>query len=85
MKKCDTAGIVSLKGEKVAICEVNSIDLAQETIKILGLHFSYNKKLIDEKNFVSHIKSIENLLQIWKMRTLSIERKINIFKALAIS
>ena len=85
MKKCDTAGIVSLKGEKVAICEVNSIDLAQETIKILGLHFSYNKKLIDKKSFVSHIKSIENLLQIWKMRTLSIERKINIFKALAIS
>ena len=55
------------------------------TLWILGLHFSYNKKLRDEKNFVSHIKSIENLLKIWKMRTLSIEGKINIFKALAIS
>ena len=85
MKKCEIAGIGSLKGVKVALCEVNSIDLAQETIKILGLHFSYNKKLREEKNFVSHIKSIENLLKIWKMRTLSIEGKINIFKALAIS
>ena len=70
---------------KVALCEVNSIDLAQETIKILGLHFSYNKKLRDEKNFVSHIKSMENLFKIWKMRTLYIEGNINIFKALAIS
>ena len=85
MKKCEIAGIGCKKGVKVALCEVNSIDLAQETIKILGLHFSYNKKLRDEKNFVSHIKSIENLLKIWKMRTLSIEGKINIFKVLAIS
>ena len=85
MKKCEIADIESLKGVKVALCEVNSIDLAQEMIKILGLHFSYNKKLGEEKNFVSHIKSIENLLKIWKMRTLSIEGKINIFKALAIS
>ena len=83
MKKCEIAGIGSLKGVKVALCEVNSIDLAQETIKILGLHFSYNKKLREEKNFVSHIKSIENLLKIKKMRSLAIEEKI--FKALPIS
>ena len=85
MKKCEIAGIGSLKGVKMVLCEVNSIDFAQGTIKTLGLHFSYNKKLRDEKNFVSHIKSIENLLKILKMRTLCIEGKINIFKALAIS
>ena len=84
MKKCEIAGIGNLKGVKVALCEVNSIDFARETIKILGLHFSYNKRLREE-NFVSHIKSIENLLKIWKMRTLPIEGKINIFKALAVS
>ena len=80
MKKCKIAGIGSLKGVKVALCELNSIGLAQETIKILGLHFSYNKKLRGKKNFVSHIKSIENLLKIWKMRTLSIEGKIKHFQ-----
>ena len=37
MKKCEIAGIGSLKGVKLALSEVNSIDLAQETIKILGL------------------------------------------------
>ena len=55
MEKCKIAGIGSLNEVKVALCEVNSIDLVQETIKILGLHFSYNKKLKDEKKFVSHI------------------------------
>ena len=85
MKKREIAGLGSLKGVKVALCEVNSTDLAQETTKILGLHFSYNKKLRDEKKFVSHIKPIEDLLKTWKMRTLSIEGKKNIFKALAIS
>ena len=49
MKKCEITGIGSLQGVKEVICEVNSIDLAQETNKILGLHFSYNKKLRDEK------------------------------------
>ena len=34
---------------------------------------------------ISHINSKENLLKISKMRTLSIEGKIKIFKALAIS
>ena len=49
MKKCKIASIGSLKGVKVSLCEVNSIDLVQETIKILGLHFSYNKKFRNEK------------------------------------
>ena len=63
MKKCAVGGIGSLKGWKVALCEVDSINLAQETIKTLGLRFSYNKKLKDEKKLVSDIKSIENLLK----------------------
>ena len=31
MKKCEIAGIGSLKWGKVALCEVNSIDLTKET------------------------------------------------------
>ena len=30
-------------------------DLTEDTMKILGLHFSYNKKLEQEKNFLSYI------------------------------
>ena len=43
------------------------------------MHFSYNKKLEQEKNFECHIVKIENVLKLWKMRDLSIEGKIKIF------
>ena len=31
------------------------LNLTKETVKILGVHFSYNKKLEDEMNLQSHI------------------------------
>ena len=31
------------------------INLNEETVKILGIHFSYNKKLEEDKNFNNHI------------------------------
>ena len=56
--KCEVAGIGSLKGVKMAVCGIKCIDLTTETIKILGVHFSYNQKLKTQKNFV---KSIANM------------------------
>ena len=38
--------ICSLKGVKMAL---KCIDLTTETIKILGVHFSYNQKLQTQK------------------------------------
>ena len=43
------------------------------TVKILRVHFSYNKKLEHEMNFESHIVKIENVLRLWRMRKLKIE------------
>ena len=83
--KCEIAGIGVLKGVKVALCGMKNIDLNNETVKILGIHFSYNKKLEQEENFISHITKIENILKIWRMRKLTIEGKITVFKSLAIS
>ena len=42
--KSEVAGIVSLKGVKMPVCGIKCIDLTK-TIKILGVHFSYNQKL----------------------------------------
>ena len=56
-----------------------------ETIKILGCHFSYNRILQQENNFRKHISKIENVLKLWRMRNLTLEGKINVFKSLAIS
>ena len=43
-EKCEIAGIGVLKSMKVAVCGMKCIDLCNDTIKITGIHFSYNKK-----------------------------------------
>ena len=85
IKKCEIAGIGVLKNVNVALCGMKNVNLTKETIKILGVHLSYNKKLQDEKNFCDSIKNIVNVLKLWRMRSLTLEGKITIFKSLAIS
>ena len=83
--KCEIAGIGIKKEVKMALCGMNCIDLTEDAIKILGIYFSYNKKLELEKNFLNHIAKIQNILKLWKLRNLTIEGRIVVFKSLAIS
>ena len=39
----------------------------------------------NEENFIKLIKKIENVLKIWRIRNLTVQGKITIFKTLAIS
>ena len=57
----------------MALCGMQCISLNEQTVKIRGIQFSYNKKLEEEKNFNNHII---------KMRDLTTEGKIVIFKAI---
>ena len=59
--------------------------MAKESIKILGVHLSYEEKLQNELNFCTTIRNICNVITLWRMRHLSLEGKITIFKLLAIS
>ena len=52
------------------------IDLTKETIKILGIHYSYNKHIQAEKNFYDHVEAIETVLKAWRMRKLTLQGKI---------
>ena len=61
------------------------IDLTDVVIKILGIYFSYNKKLEQEKNFLNHIVKVQKILKLWKLRNLTIDGRIIVFKFLAIS
>ena len=54
----------------MALCGIKWIDLTDDVIKILGIFFSYNKKLEQEKNFLNHIVKIQNNLKLWKLRNL---------------
>ena len=76
--KCEICGLGALKGVKVALCGITSKDLTSESIKILGLHFSYNEIIKKEKNFKKIVFDIEAILKIWRQRELSIEGVISI-------
>ena len=69
----------------MAVCGMRCIDLNIDTLKILGTHFSYNEKLKEEKNFYKIVTDMQRVLKIWKMRRLTLEGKIVIFKTIAIS
>ena len=78
--KCKIAGIGILKGVSMELCGMECIDLTKNSVKILGIHFSYNKKIENEENFIKLIKKIENVLKIWRIRNLTVQGKITIFK-----
>ena len=44
----------------MALCGMDCIDLTEDVIKVLGIYFSYNKKLEQEQNFLNHIVKIQN-------------------------
>ena len=51
LSKSEITGIGVLKGVQVAVCGMRCVDLKNDTLKILGTHFSYNEKLKEERNF----------------------------------
>ena len=85
VEKCEVAGIGNLKGVEVADCGMKCINLTRDTTKILGVHFSYNIERRNDKNFMTIIENIQNVLKVWRMRSLTLEGKIVVFKSLAIS
>ena len=79
------AGIGVLKGVQIVLCGMECVNLKNNTIKILGIHFSYYRSLENDENYRRYITKIEKLLKLWRMRQLTIEGKILVFETLAIS
>ena len=84
-RKREIAGIGTLKGAQVALYGMRCVDLVSNILKILGIYYSYNKKLEIQENFKRHIIKIKKKLRIWKMKDLSVAGKITVFKTLASS
>ena len=85
ISKCEVAGIGVLKGVKVAICGFQCINLKARAIKILGIYFSYDQNIQFQNNFNKVIMTITSVLKMWRLRNLTFEGKIIIFKSLALS
>ena len=84
--KCELAGIGAKKdviGESVP--GLKKINLCEDSIKILGLHYSYKNDILVERNYITVVKKITKVLAMWKWRNLSLAGKVTVFKTLAIS
>ena len=55
-----------------------------EPIKALEVHYTYDLKLLHEKNFIERLDSVKKLLNIWSSRGLSIYGKVTVIKSLII-
>ena len=61
------------------------MDLCNEAIKILGTYFSCNSRRKEECNFIKTVSNVQNVLNLWRYRNLTLEGRIVVFKSLAIS
>ena len=69
----------------MALCGIKCIDLTDDVIKVLGIYFSYIQKFKQKKNFLNDVVKIQNILKLWKLKNLTIEGGIFVFKSLATS
>ena len=62
----------------LALCNINSIDMNNESIKILVI-YALTKRPYRKRNW-SHIWSIKSVLRIWRSRYFGVEGKATLFK-----
>ena len=63
-EKSEICGIGSKKGAIRAFSNFNSVNLLGEAVKILGFHYSYNKELAEERNFVKIVTGVQKVLNL---------------------
>ena len=51
----------------------------------IGVHFSYNKEIADDKNFSDLLNCMRSVLNTWHQRYLTLGGKIQVFKSLIAS
>ena len=54
--KTEICGIGAKKGDFVDLFGTKCLNLETQTVKILGIHFSYNKELMNDKDFLAILK-----------------------------
>ena len=62
--KCEIAHIGDLKGVSMELCGMGCIYFIKNSVTILDIHFSYNKKFENKGKFINFIKKIENALKV---------------------
>ena len=76
VEKCEACwiGHSKCRTDKPVNCKVTP--LIRSSIKILGVHYSYNREVAEDKNFSEPTKSMKTVLNIWRQRYLTLGGKI---------
>ena len=85
LEKSEACRIGSARGKADKPINCRWINLNTDKIKTLGLYNSYDTNLANKCNFFSIVDNIENCLNLWSSRDLTLAGSIQIFKPLAIS
>ena len=62
-----------------------SVKWPKTPFKALGIYFTYDPKLLNEKNFIERLDNIKKLINIWSSRGRSFYGKVTIIKSFLIS
>ena len=84
LDKSEICGIGVKKGVQMVFCGCKIVNLNISTIKILGVHFSYNEQLAENMNFVETVNQVEKILGIWSGRSLNSIWQNSIFQSISI-
>ena len=80
--KCEVCWIGQSRFRKDRPVNCKLTCLVTSSIKILGVHFSYNKEIADDKNFSDLLNCMWSVLNTWYQRYLTLGGKTQIFKSL---
>ncbi|KAL9988599.1 hypothetical protein ACROYT_G003061 [Oculina patagonica] len=80
--KSEMLWLGSLRHRKDAIF---NLQISDEPVYALGVHFTYNNEASQKKNFLEKLGPLKKTLSIWSRRDISIYGRINIVKTLALS
>ncbi len=83
-KKCEGLFIGRLK-DRQHNCTLAGINWPLSPIRCLGIYVGNDKSECDRLNWVKRIGNLEQLLNIWKQRHLTLFGKVQIIKSLALS
>ena len=84
-EKCKASWIGGSKTSYEKPVNCRWVSLVSGTIKILGIHFSYNKKLVQKESFTNTVTYCKRILGKWKQRWLTVLGRIQVFKLLIAS
>ena len=72
---------------KIHNCKKRPLGIAwvEKSIRILGVHISYDQKVSDELNFENRLVKCKKILNEWSCRGLTMEGRVQIIKTFIIS